>query len=62
MNAFLAQHTASLCACIVKLCRLTDDNRTGADHEYLVNIFILWHIVKTMPVEMRLHPKRASFL
>ena len=31
LNAFLFQRTARLCSGVVKLCRLSDDNRTGTD-------------------------------
>ena len=43
LQAFLLQSTASLGACIVKLCCLTDNNRAGADNENLFNIFKFRH-------------------
>ena len=43
LQAFFLQSTASLGACIVKLCCLTDNNRAGADNENLFNIFKFRH-------------------
>ena len=43
LQAFFLQSAASLSACIVKLCCLTDDNRAGADNENLFNIFKFRH-------------------
>ena len=39
--AEISQRLAGLCAGVVKLARLTDDDRTGTNNQYLVNIFSL---------------------
>ncbi len=41
LHAFFFQGTACLCSCIVKLCCLSDDNRTRTNYKYFFNIFIL---------------------
>ena len=43
LQTFFPQRTACLCACIVKFCCLTDDNRTGAKYHYLMNILTQRH-------------------
>ena len=43
IDAFIAQHAAGLGAGVVKLGRLTNDNRTGADHEHFPDGIILRH-------------------
>ena len=43
LQTFFPQRTACLCACIVKFCCLTDDNRAGAKYHYLMNILTQRH-------------------
>ena len=43
LHALFLQGTAGLCARIIELCCLADDNRTGTNHKYLLNIWILRH-------------------
>ena len=43
LHALFFQRTACLCTCIVEFCRLTDDNRTGANYKNFVDIFISRH-------------------
>ena len=42
---FLAQCDTRLCAGIVKFCRLSDDNRTGAYYQNFLQVITLWHFV-----------------
>ena len=42
--AQLLQRLTRLCAGVVKLTGLTDDNRAGADDEHFVNVFSFLHI------------------
>ena len=42
-DALLLQRTAGLGARIVKLRRLSDYDRTGADHQYFLYLWILRH-------------------
>ena len=43
LQTFFAQRTACLCACVVELGCLTDDDRAGAQYHYLMNIFAQRH-------------------
>ena len=43
LDAFLFQGTAGLCSCVVKLCSLSDNDRTGTNDQYFFNLRILWH-------------------
>ncbi len=47
LNALLLQGAARLCARIVKLRRLSDDDRSRTDHHYFFHIWILWHYLVT---------------
>ncbi len=40
LYALLLQRTAGLCACVVKLCCLADDDRSGTDHQHLLYTLI----------------------
>ena len=41
---FFFQGPASLGPCIVKLCSLADNDRTGTDYHDFLDIFFFWHI------------------
>ena len=43
LHALFLQGTAGLCACIIKLGSLSDNDRTGTDDHYFFNIRILRH-------------------
>ena len=43
VHARLAQHAAGLRPGVVELGRLTDDDRAGADHQHLADVFIARH-------------------
>ena len=44
LDAFLPQNAAGLCARVVKLSRLPDDDRSGTDHQDLMDAPVLRHV------------------
>ena len=47
-QALFAQHAASLGAGVVELAGLTDNNRAGADNQYVVDVCTTWHGVRSL--------------
>src|SRR5579863_8764359 len=48
--ALLPESLASLCAGVVELGRLADDDGAGADHQDFLNVISAWHFLLLFPV------------